>query len=324
MEIGKEVIMTKLQFLLLNFVALLGSIQADDIYAPVTVYDQIEDLCNPTLEDYRKIQYYLTHGERSIIKKLKDYQPNARNFKLIGDKPDELPQSGMVAVNCSEEERENCILCYSSFNKNYPRGLKRLIDVVSQSDFRGHLLHRLGGWPDLEGGSLVLAHVPYAFKVSFFREARRLGYKRAFWMDTALVPVVSLNKIFEIIANDGYFVFGNSHVIGPYMDPTAADAFGMTMKAVENIPSCSAGIFGVDFTTEIGNKLVDTWYQAASNRVAFFSPRSDQNALSIILHNFGIKNLVPIERLAHHKDAIKSDSLLLIDRSFVNELSLEK
>jgi hypothetical protein len=143
-------------------------------------------------------------------------------------------------------------------------------------------------------------------------------------MDTALVPVVSLNEIFKIIQKDGYFIFGNSHMIGPYMDSTAANAFGLTVAETENIPSCSAGIFGVDFTTEIGNQLVDAWYQAAQNRVAFFSPRSDQNALSIILWGKGIKNLIPIERLATNKGNIKSDSLLLIDRSYVNELSLQK
>lgn len=233
-----------------------NNVFGDDVYAPVEVYDHIKDICHPTLDDYWRIQQYLTYGERSIIKRLDDYQPNARNFKLIGTEPDELPQSGMIAVNCSENDRENCLIVYSSFNKNYPRGLKRLVKLVSESDFKGHILYRLGGWPNTEEGSLTLAHVPYAFKVCFFKEAKRLGYKRAFWLDTSIVPIVSLNKIFDMIKEKGYFIMGNSHMIGPYMHPGATDAFGIKHEITYQIPSCSAGITGIDFTNKIGSEII--------------------------------------------------------------------
>ena len=286
------------------------------------VYSQIQDIYHPSLDDYRLIQNYLTNGVRSNIQRLNDYLPNARNFKIIGDSPEELPQTGLVTVNCDESLKENCIITYSSFNKNYPRGMKRLVNLVAQSDFIGHVLYRLGGWPNAEGGSLVLAHVPYAFKVSFLKEAQRLGYKRAFWLDTAIVPVVSLNEIFKIIEEKGYFIMGNSHNIGPYMDPRAAKALGIPMEETFDVPSCSAGIFGVDFTNEKGLQIVDAWYKAAFDKDAFFSPRSDQNALSVILYQSGIHDLVNINRLAHNKDQVGPHTLLKIEREYVNELSL--
>lgn len=286
------------------------------------VYSQIQDIHHPSLDDYRLIQHYLTYGERNKIQRLNDYLPNARNFKIIGDTPEELPQTGLVAVNSDESQKENCIVTYSSFNKNYPRGMKRLVNLVAHSDFVGHVLYRLGGWPNAEGGSLVLAHVPYAFKVSFLKEAQRLGYKRAFWLDTAIVPVVSLNEIFKIIEEKGYFIMGNSHNIGPYMDPKAAKALGVPMEETFDIPSCSAGIFGVDFTNEKGMQIVDAWYEAAFDKDAFFSPRSDQNALSVILYQHGIHDLVDINRLAHNKDQVGPNTLLKIEREYVNELSL--
>lgn len=296
---------------------------ADDHYAPVPVYSQIADINHPTLDDYRRIQDYLSKGERSLIKRLNDYEPNARNFKIIGDGPDELPQFGKIAVNSPETDRENCIIVYSSFNKNYPRGLKRLVKLLAASDFKGHILYRLGGWPNTEGGSLKLAHVPYAFKVSFFKEVQSLGYKRAFWLDTSIVPHVSLNTIFDMIKAKGYFIMGNSHMIGPYMHPTAADAFGLTLEQTNSIPSCSAGITGIDFTNPKGLQILDGWYQAANNAVAFFSPRSDQNALSMVLYSLGISDFVSISRLAHNKNDIRPDTLLKIEREYVNEISLE-
>lgn len=305
------------------FYTCLANLHADDIYADIPVYQELSNLFDPTEEDLFKVQDYLTHGERSIIQYLKDYEPNARNLKIIGTIPEEQPEYGDIAVNCDESERENCLIVYASFNKNYPRGLKRLVNFVKNSDFRGHILYRIGGWPNLEEGSLALAHVPYAFKVSFFKEARAKGFKRALWLDTAILPVVSLNTIFDMIQKKGYFSMGNSHNIGPYMTSPAIQAFGLTFEEANQIPSCSAGITGVDFTTNVGRTIVDQWYRAAQNKVAFFSPRSDQNALSIILYSMGLQ-LCPIERLAHNRGAINDQTLLLIEREFVNEISLVK
>lgn len=305
------------------FYSCLANLHGDDIYGDITVYQELSNLFDPTEEDLFKVQDYLTHGERSIIRHLQDYEPNARNFKIIGTAPEEKPEYGDIAVNCSENERNNCLIVYASFNKNYPRGLKRLVNFVKNSDFRGHILYRIGGWPDMQGGSLALAHVPYAFKVSFFKEAQAKGFKRALWLDTAILPVVSLNVIFKMIQEAGYFCMGNSHNIGPYMTSPAIQAFGLTFEEADQIPSCSAGITGIDFTTAVGRTIVDRWYTTAQNKVAFFSPRSDQNALSIILYSMGLP-LCPIERLAHNRNAINSQTLLLIEREFVNEISLAK
>lgn len=296
---------------------------AEDYYADIQVYKELSSLTTPTLEDLHKIQNYLTHGERSIIRYLNDYEPNSRKFKIIGNSPEEQPQYGDIAVNCDENERENCLICYASFNKNYPRGLKRLVEFVKKSDFKGHVIYRLGGWPNIAGGSLNLAHVPYAFKASMFKEVQAMGFKRAFWLDTAILPVISLNEIFDMIKKAGYFVMGNSHNIGPYTNAFVWNAFGITREQADAIPSCSAGTLGLDFTSEVGRTILEKWYSAAQHKVAFFSPRSDQNALSIILYSLNLP-LCPIERMAHNRNVVNNQSVLLIEREFVNELSLGK
>ncbi|HNA61599.1 MAG TPA: hypothetical protein PKW79_00780 [Rhabdochlamydiaceae bacterium] len=103
-------------------------------------------------------------------------------------------------------------------NKSFPKGLRRLVEAIAKSDFKGHILYQVGGWPNVEAGDLSLVDVPYAFKVSFFREAKRLGYQRALWLDTSILPVVSLNQIFAMIEEDGYFVMGNNWMLQPFMD----------------------------------------------------------------------------------------------------------
>lgn len=284
------------------------------------LFREIKDIYHPTIEDYKRIQNYLTYGERNEIRLLQDanYEYVARAFKIIGDTPEEMPRSEVIPVNCKEDEKENCILIYASFNRNYPKSLERLVNYIKNSDFKGHVLYRCGGWPNVEGGSLLLAHVPYAFKPSYFKEAERLGYKRIFWLDTALLPLVNLNFIFDSISRKGYFVMGNTHMLGPYINEKVPAVFGITREATYQIPSCSAGLFGVDLTNPKGKEILDRWYNAACSEGAFFSSRPEQNALSIILYQMGIQDFVPITQLPHSKVEIKSDSLFLLDRGFAH------
>jgi glycosyltransferase involved in cell wall biosynthesis len=282
------------------------------------IYTQIEDLFHPTLHDYQFIQDYLSFGRREKLDLLGDMEARMRALKIIGKRPEEFPKSGTIAVNSTIEKKENCLLVYSTFNERYPKGLERLIEDVRHSDFKGHILFRLGGWPDSEGGSLALSHVPYGFKVSFFNEARRLGYKRALWLDAAVVPLVSLNEIFRAVEERGLFVMGNSHAIGPYLNAQSAAFFGLNLSSTYRIPSCSAGLFGIDFTQPIGKRVFDWWRSAAFDKDAFFSVRSDQSALSAILYQCGVADFVDLDKMPHSADAIRPDSLFWLDREFVH------
>jgi hypothetical protein len=230
-----------------------------------------------------------------------------------------MPQYGKIAVNCTDDEKENCLLVYSSFNKAYPLGLKKLVDFVAKSDFKGHILYRIGGWPNVEEGDLKLAHVPYAFKPCFFREAKRLGYKRVLWLDTSILPVASLNDIFETISSRGYFAVPSGGVVGPSMNKYAATALGTTLAECSKIPSCSAGLFGIDFSNEKAAGAFSRWYLAAKDPDAFFSARSDQNALSIILYQLDMLEWAPGEALIEAHKQVTEQTLFTIDRGFVQK-----
>jgi len=282
------------------------------------VYTQIQDLCHPTLHDYRFIQDFLSYGHREKIELLADMEPRMRNLKIIGETPGEFPRSGKISVHSSPDEKENCILVYSTFNDRYPNGLERLVSLIENSDFKGHVLYRLGGWPNAEDGALALSHVPYAFKVSFFKEAEKLGYKRVLWLDAAVVPLVSLNQIFEMMSEKGAFVMSNGLMIGPYTNAEALAFFGLNLRSAFQIPSCSAGLFGVDLTNPVGKKIIDWWYRAAWDKDAYFSARSDQNVLSVILYQLGISNFIPLDRMPHSLSDIRPDSLFWLDREFVH------
>ncbi|HSX11854.1 MAG TPA: hypothetical protein VLF94_09080, partial [Chlamydiales bacterium] len=208
----------------MNSLRLFLLLIASFVYAEeLAVFQQIADICHPSPDDLKQVQNALLHEERPILKRLGDKEQIIRNFRIIGDGPDEQPMIYAEDVNVLSDIKENCAICYSSFNERYPLGCKRLFLRIVHSDFKGHVECRIGGWPDLEAGSLPMTSVPFAFKVCFLKEMQRRGYKRVLWMDSSIMPVVSLNKIFQIIAAKGYFVQKNSHALHPpYMDPELA------------------------------------------------------------------------------------------------------
>ena len=276
-------------------------------------YAQIKDICHPTLKDYHTIQKYLTEGKRPKLATLKDMAKRQAHFRLIESSAKTI---STLQILSHSPEKENCILLYASLNRRFPEGLERMLSCIAASNFKGDVLYRIGGWPNVEEGDLILAPVPYAFKVCSFKEAKRLGYKRALWLDSSIVPVASLNDIFKRIEEKGYFCMGNTHQVGQFFNETAAQALGVSLEESYQIPSCSAGLFGVDFSNEKVAQVLIEWERAAHDPWAFFSPRSDQNALSVILYKQGLQEFAPISSLAHSPAEVTSETLFRIDRQF--------
>lgn len=279
---------------------------------------RVADLYHPTLKDYQVIQKLIEKGNSPFIEGLGDFRPRCQ-IKMVGKSKNDIPRQGVVAVNCAETEKENCVILYATYNKNYAGGLKRLVEHIARSDYKGHILYRIGGFPNTEAGDFALAHVPYAFKVCFFREAQRLGYKRALWLDTSMIPLVSLNTFFEEIQEQGYLVMGNHFMVGPFFNEKAAPFFKISYQETFQIPSCSSGIFGLDFSHLTALQALSLWYEAAKDPSAYYSARPDQNALSLILYSLGMKNWLSIDTLAHGKENIHEGSLFLIERDFVQD-----
>ena len=283
------------------------------------VYRQISDISHPSFDDYLLLQNFFSIGERPLSE-LNDMERLCRCFHFVNPSDRKCISSDLVALRCPPESRENCVLMYSSFNRAYPMALQRTVNIIRSSDFSGHVMYRIGGWPNTEEGDLTLAHVPYAFKVCLFREARRMGFKRCLWLDSSIIPLVSLNTIFDMIKEKGFLIFGGTDPIQSYMNEPAAAAFGLTLEQTGTIPSCAAFIFGIDFTQEIGRTIIDRWYNAARHPTAFFSARSDQNALSIILHQLNITELSSMQRLPYGEkgETLGPDSLFFVDRIFAH------
>jgi hypothetical protein len=287
------------------------------------IYDQVSDPIHPKRRDWVKIQEFLSHGKRDELRKLEeavdpganlyDYRNRVRRLRLISDHFWEAPQFKIEAIGCSEEERDICVITYASYNKRYPQAVQLLGQQLKEIGFKGHFLYRIGGWPDLEGGSLKLAHVPYAFKPCLFQEAKRLGYKKVLWLDASIRPIISLQKAFETIEKQGYLFYGSGHTITPYSTREAIEWFGLTVEEARKIPSLAAGIVGFNLTHPKGSQALDRWMEAARAEIPFLTSRCDQNSLSMIAHLLDMTEWEPPATLTHQKEAISDKTRFFID-----------
>lgn len=300
----------RLTILLLIFVS--------SVFAETLPYEGM-DIYNPTREDYERIQNYLSNGERPYLKWIKTAfwtvesmtkfrETHSRNFCIIHPEDDPIYE----VIHCGDpgEEKDMCIITYASYNKyfleNYVKYQERMIKSIKKTSFSGDIIQRLGGFPDITGGSLRLAHIPYAFKPAMFREARSLGYKRVFWLDCSYVALKDLDPIFDFIKERGYFAgyspFTSSYPASQACNEKITNYFSINQKDIDQIPHYWSGAVGLDFTSEAGNKILDAWYKAAEDLDAFINPLVDQNAFAFVLYSLGysVKDM-PIDKYLNEK-----------------------
>lgn len=302
----------------LFFVLLTSILLGSSLDPSADFYAHIQDIRRPTQKEMQMLQYKLSTADRPILERMPETGYIPRELQLISENPAEQEVCERIVLRCGEKDRENCIIIYSSFNERYPLGVKRLIEALRNSDYQGHVIFRIGGWPNVKNGDLKLAHVPFAFKPCFFKEVQQLGYQRVLWLDSSVLPApgISLNWVFDAISALGVFIQANDHTIVKYMNEDSAQAFGITLADTQTILSCSAAIIGLDMTNSRSRRLLDAWYAAAHHPFAFFSDRSDQNALSILIHQMGLtQDLLPRKLLGSL--SVPRGGLFLMDRSLV-------
>ncbi len=253
---------------------------------------------HPMRRDYISIQKYISRKGRKellLLRKavaeggtLHDYHSRAKRFQFVGPRFWQTPKFRTITYDCPLEDRRVCVVSYASYNKHYPEGIQLIDKALKKIGFRGHFVYRIGGWPDLEGGSLKLAHVPYAFKPCFLRELTRLGYQAVLWLDASIRPLKNIDPVFARIRDAGYFFYPSGHTIEQYCCEEAMQALGVAPLEASKIPSMAAGIFGINLSHPLGEEIAKKWYEAAVLEIPFFSARAEQNAMSMILYRMGI------------------------------------
>lgn len=210
-------------------------------------------------------------------------------INIISESMSTVPLLQRLIINTSPEDRECCIITYVSYNKSYTTLLEQQIARLKQT-FRGHVLYRIGGWPNMESGCLSHCDVPYGFKACAFKEALELGYKKILWLDSLVEPLKDLTPIFDHIEKQtcvyrySFFPF-NDHV-----NQEILNDFQLSFEETKNYSHIAAGILGFNFKSKIAVAVINEWHDSVERKRSFYGNFHDQIPLSIILHKYHLEN----------------------------------
>lgn len=238
------------------------------------LWNSIADINHPTLEEYQLFEQYLQNGERPYLNgfrqsllTLGDLKSGCltrlnlmQNFMLIGPNQ-EMPIIETHCINSDPESKKRCIVLFGSYNRVYPDKVRTLLSELQLCGYAGHVLLRIGGFPNMQNGGLKLCHVPYAFKAAALREAQMLGYKEVLWIDSALHPLSALEIIFSIIRIKGYFFIsvGSLKDNLPCLLPDAASSLEITPELYDRIPHLSSCLIGLNFENQKVVQFLESW-----------------------------------------------------------------
>ena len=252
---------------------------------PKHVEKNISDITNPTLEEYQAIDFYLRH-ERFFLNELKNHDPERLShflkFQLLG-KNNEMPIFEKHSFNITETSKNRCLILFASRNGQYEKRARELLKEIKDSEYSGHVLLRIGGFPNIERGGLKLSHIPYAFKVSMFREAQALNYHEVVWMDLNLHPLTHLEMIFSEVKRKGYFLLKISSLQENILKHQKKAAMSIGAK-IENFPyidHISSAIIGIDMTHQTAPELLELWENYTQNIHTSVTWHPDDLCLSV-------------------------------------------
>lgn len=191
-----------------------------------------------------------------------------------------------------------------STGDRYHQGQERLYREIYKLSPKLELLfwsHVPSHWPKHE-------EKPYAFKAYSLISASRIA-DTVLWCDASVVPIRSLEPLWEKIERDGYWLARNGFLNtqwtcdSAYPDLFPGIPYERAREENSKIPHVVATAFGLNLRSEIGKKFLDEYYRLAQTH-AFCGPwkndgtcgpsdvsghRHDQTAASVIAHRLGMQ-----------------------------------
>lgn len=282
-----------LWFLLLSSSFAYTDPELEELWVSISSYTM------PTIEDYQRIEIYLSQGKRPYLDLLRKSSMELpefwqgtchwrlslmQGFQLIGSNG-ELPVFEIHKLG----NEKRCILIFASYNRNYANKARQLLEEIKDCGYQGDVLLRIGGFPDLPNGGLKLCYIPYAFKVAFLSEARSLGYEEVLWLDTAMHPLTDLSEIFDLIEGKGvYFTtVGSLKENHPLHLKETSEYMGVAYELHDQIPHIASAIIGLDFQNPEANRFLNRWLEETKKVYPNLNWFPEELCLSIVAWELG-------------------------------------
>lgn len=212
------------------------------------------------------------------------------NWTFIDKENKRFPKKELCKIN---KGGDCCIVCVSSYCKQYPELMLSNIFHLKKSGFNGYYLYFLGEYPNPSGEELKYIGVPYAFKIFSLLEAKKLGFNKVLWLDASMQPLRNPEPLFEIIDKQGAF-FTTATSLFPWWEerdpqrkllPQTRDRlFELTnIDAAYSKYYVPAAIFGFKMDHPLTTVFIDKYYELVRDGYGFLSDAPEEYVYSCIL-----------------------------------------
>lgn len=171
-------------------------------------------------------------------------------------------------------------ICCVATTPRYQKGMKRLANAVIEEVFAKRDIWR--AWNVEPEGCPTHAQIPYAFKAYALKDVAH-DADLLLWADASILPIRSLEPLWERIERDGYWFANNGWrndqwtADSAYPDLFPDDTYDVARAVNSHIPHVVATSFGLNVKSEIGREFLNEYYRLASTTKAFCGPWWNSN-----------------------------------------------
>jgi len=115
-------------------------------------------------------------------------------------------------------------------------------------------------YPDYPDGCPPQSEKQYAFKIFAIEEAIKAGFRYILWMDSAFQPIAPIDKLWETIAEKGWYVPPQyAYKLAEFCSDAALEIFGIDRQTAQGISLVFSGIVGLDMDNLTAVQLWTGW-----------------------------------------------------------------
>jgi hypothetical protein len=207
----------------------------------------------------------------------------------------------------------------------YATGTKRLRRSLNEVGFAGDIIT----WEDQYPPNCPPHNeVPYYFKIAAFEWALYRGYTHILWCDSSFWAVNDPMPIFDIINDQGYYMFSTGYNLAETVNDNALFALEIYRNDIEPFTEWATGCVGINFENPTGRNIYKLWkeymdmglsigsreHDNQSGDPRFKFHRQDQSCFGLACYQLKLRNERGLDHVAYYNTGHNAEQLIFYIR----------
>jgi len=240
-----------------------------------------------------------------------------------------IPSKKIIKIGDGGDGK-NCIVCCTPLSDDRCNSSQTIEKSLEEIGFNGYFYLFNGGFPNPRGIELKYAGVPYCFKIFMMLEAKKMGFEKVIWIDSACYATKNPQILFDILTSqDAIFrafppgLFENyDNVVFPQ---TIELLNQITNKDIRYDINVCTIVFGLNMMSPMINKFIDEYYEMVEIGLPFLSYFPEEVVMAAILnkpeykyvfYNHPVSTHLFIHQIYTNIDMAKQLGYFFVQRSY--------